>query len=176
MLVIVPTAKVATCDDSSFKLEKGVEVNVYFTYANTVSTALTLNVNSTGAKTIYFIGGSTNGYYKIRSASICQFIYDGTYWRVVGNSPRGETDSTSAAALSTNPYYVTERDVYYGLPKINGSKTYNSNTSIYAPTTVGSSGQVLQDILKNDMQENRNGNLQNSSLIIFPVTTSCAYQ
>ena len=54
------------------------------------------------------------------------------------------TDSTSASAIGTGASLVTERDVYYGLPTINGSHTYNYSTNIYAPTAVGSSGQVLK--------------------------------
>lgn len=57
---------------------------------------------------------------------------------------KGVTDSTSASAISTGTNLVTERDVYYGLPTINGVHTYNSSTNIYAPTTVGTSGQVLK--------------------------------
>ena len=54
------------------------------------------------------------------------------------------TDSTSAAAIGTGSNLVTERDVYYGLPKINNAHSYTSNTNIFAPTTGGSSGQVLR--------------------------------
>ena len=36
------------------------------------------------------------------------------------------------------------RDIYYGLPYINGSHRYTSNTRIYAPATVGTAGQILQ--------------------------------
>lgn len=57
---------------------------------------------------------------------------------------KGVSDSTSASALSTGSNLVTERDVYYGTPTINGVKTYTSGTSIYAPTTIGTSGQVLK--------------------------------
>ena len=53
------------------------------------------------------------------------------------------TDSTSSSAIGRGTNLVTERDVYYGLPFINGSHTYSSSTYIYAPTTAGSSGQVL---------------------------------
>lgn len=53
------------------------------------------------------------------------------------------TDSSSASAISTGISLVTERDVYYGLPTINGSHTYTSSTNIYAPTAVGTSGYVL---------------------------------
>ena len=54
------------------------------------------------------------------------------------------TDSSSASAISTGTNLVTERDVYYGLPKINNSHTYNSNTNIYAPTSGGTSGYILK--------------------------------
>lgn len=56
---------------------------------------------------------------------------------------KGVTDSSSASAISTGTNLVTERDVYYGLPKINNSKSYTSSTSIYAPTAGGTSGYVL---------------------------------
>ena len=54
------------------------------------------------------------------------------------------TDSTSAGAIGTGTNLVTERDVYYGLPKINNAHTYTSDTNIFAPTAGGSSGQVLR--------------------------------
>lgn len=54
------------------------------------------------------------------------------------------TDSSSASAIGTGSSLVTERDVYYGLPTINGAHTYTSNTNIYAPTSVGTSGYILK--------------------------------
>ena len=57
---------------------------------------------------------------------------------------KGVTDSTSAGAISTGANLVTERDVYYGLPTINGSHNYTSGTNIYAPTTAGTSDYVLK--------------------------------
>ena len=36
------------------------------------------------------------------------------------------------------------RDIYYGLPYINGLHTYNSNTNIFAPISAGTEGQILQ--------------------------------
>lgn len=138
-------AKVATCEDTSFTLKKGVEINVYFTYTNSSTSTITLNVNSTGAIRVMFTNGSSSGYYKIISASVCKFIYDGTYWRLVGGSVRADSDSTSSGSFSSSSKnYVTERDVYYGTPTINGSKSYSSNTTIYAPTSTGASGYILQ--------------------------------
>lgn len=57
---------------------------------------------------------------------------------------KGYTDSSSASAISTGTNLVTERDVYYGLPTINGAHNYTSGTTIYAPTGAGTSGQILK--------------------------------
>lgn len=57
---------------------------------------------------------------------------------------KGVTDSTAAGAIGTGTNLVTERDVYYGLPKINNGHSYNSGSSFYAPTTGGDSGYVLK--------------------------------
>ena len=46
-------AKVATIQNGAFTLEVGAKVSIKFTYANT-ATAPTLNINSTGAKPIYY--------------------------------------------------------------------------------------------------------------------------
>ena len=56
---------------------------------------------------------------------------------------KGVTDSSSAGAIGTGTNLVTERDVYYGLPKINNSHSYTSSTSIYAPTAGGTANYVL---------------------------------
>ena len=54
------------------------------------------------------------------------------------------TDSSSASAISTGTSLPTERDIYYGLPTINGVHNYNSGTNYYIPTAVGTAGQVLK--------------------------------
>lgn len=54
------------------------------------------------------------------------------------------SDSSSASALSsTDINYPTVRDIYHGLPNINGSHSYTSNTNIYAPTIAGAEGYEL---------------------------------
>ena len=54
------------------------------------------------------------------------------------------SDSSSAAAIGTGTNIPTERDVYYGLPKINGGHSYTSNNDYYAPTGAGTSGYILK--------------------------------
>ena len=177
-------AKVVSLDN--FVLETGSRISVKFTYANSVANP-TLNVNSTGAKAIYYNGGTMNSTSEYWLAgSIMDFIYDGTHWVMMGVSKNTDTDtnttytiatgdsngqikitpsnadaynvgvkglgaaaykevtdSTSASAISTGTNLVTERDVYYGLPKINNSNSYTRSTTIYAPTAGGTSKYFL---------------------------------
>lgn len=78
-------AKVATLTpNSNFSLETGVRVAVKFSAANTASSP-TLNVNSSGAKTIQFRGAAlTSSLYRWAANSVVEFMYDGTYWQMLG--------------------------------------------------------------------------------------------
>lgn len=71
---------------SGFSLYNGVRIFVNFSYANAAS-ALTLNVNDTGAKSVYANGRVTSATYplKWKNGTILEFIYDGTYWVFTGN-------------------------------------------------------------------------------------------
>lgn len=60
-------------------------------------------------------------------------------------SAKAVTDSSSASAISsTGTSLPTERDIYYGLPTINGVHNYTSSTALFAPTEAGTSGYVLK--------------------------------
>ena len=75
-------AKVVTC--SEFVLAKGATITVRFTYGSSVSGAITLNVNGTGAVAVYKheqATGAGNVVY-IGYFSLAQFVYDGTRWEV----------------------------------------------------------------------------------------------
>lgn len=87
-------AKVATLQtsDRNFSLATGVRVAVTFTYGNSAATP-TLNVNSTGAKTIAVATSATakttgNGttYNTWGPYETVLFTYDGTYWVNKGSS------------------------------------------------------------------------------------------
>lgn len=55
------------------------------------------------------------------------------------------TDAPSSFAISDSDLnLITARAVYYGLPTINGTHSYTSATSIYAPTTYGTNGYILK--------------------------------
>lgn len=116
------TAKAVTC--SNFTLSAGAIIGVLFSTANTAATP-TLNVNSTGAKTIY-VGGntalsSTTNVLKWSANTMVYFMYDGTYFRYITSvsaasvvPSRGantwygtsSTTATTAAKTSTIDNYV----------------------------------------------------------------------
>ena len=70
-------AKVATC--SGFTLTTGAVVAVKFTYANTAASP-TLNVNSTGAKSIAAYGTTALPINAWAAGATVVFVYDGTQW------------------------------------------------------------------------------------------------
>ena len=57
---------------------------------------------------------------------------------------RAYSDSSSAGALlSDSTNFVTERDIYHGLPFINNSHSYTSSNTLFAPITSGTQYQLL---------------------------------
>lgn len=95
-------AKVVTLDsgDSNWALRKGAIIGVKFTNSNTAS-SVTLNVNSSGAKSIYY----NNAAYTGSSNSICGYasrytfyMYDGTYWVWISDGRHDGNDNTYTTA------------------------------------------------------------------------------
>jgi hypothetical protein len=84
----------------TFTLGTGAKIFVNFANANTASSP-TLNVNSTGAKNIYYRGVRiTTNSNKTLLAGVCEFVYDGTQWHLIGNSL---LDSPSFVGTPTAP-------------------------------------------------------------------------
>lgn len=106
-------AKVVTCANFD-KLLTGVTIHVKFTYSNTNSSP-TLNVNSTGAKTIYRYGTTkpgTTAKTSWQAGAVVSFTYDGSYWQMndwlnddttyTASSTTPSMDGTGAVGTSTN--------------------------------------------------------------------------
>ena len=104
-------AKVVTIADPAWELRVGSIIGVKFSASNSAS-SVTLNVNNTGAKSIYY----NNAVYTGSSSSYCgyanrvlYYMYDGTYWvwmnmgALDGNSDK-KTASTDDVA--TDPLYI----------------------------------------------------------------------
>lgn len=99
------TKVVTISADQGFVLETGAVVVVKFTVTNTAS-SVKLNVNGTGAKSIYY----NNGVYTGNSSNICgyanrlfMFIYDGTNWAWISY---GVDNNTWTANSATAAGYV----------------------------------------------------------------------
>lgn len=98
--------KVGTVD-GDFVLRKGVRVGLKFSNTNTfssqTSTPITLNVNSTGAKNIFYnqnhSGAGNTGTNTVAygvSSRINYYVYDGTYWVWDGSSYDNNSDCRKA--------------------------------------------------------------------------------
>ena len=98
-------AKEATL--TGFSLVKGARVFVIFANSNTVAGALTLNVNDTGAKSIYDESGqvvsATNLAYFPASCQI-EFVYDGTNWRYIRRVVKSYYSSTAGYRLFSDGF------------------------------------------------------------------------
>lgn len=83
------TTAAKTSTIANFKLRPGAIVNITFSTANTkVDTALTLNINSTGAKTIYVNNAATSSTNTLvwSANETLTFVYSGSYWFFLGRS------------------------------------------------------------------------------------------
>lgn len=100
------TASISSSYGSISSLSVGLRVAVKFSNANTASSP-TLNINSKGAKKIYHRGSQiTTGDNKSLLAGVCEFVYDGTQWHLVGNY----TDTaTSGIAYCTTAASTTAK-------------------------------------------------------------------
>lgn len=126
------TAKTSSIDN--YVLTKGAVATITFSTANTVATP-TLNINSTGAKTIYNANGSTsatNPFYWGANTTIT-FVYSGSYYYVLSYHTKvNHVDDVEyldlARALAedysaANTYFVGEFCIY-------DSNVYECNTAI----------------------------------------------
>lgn len=95
--------KVVTIADTSFELRTGSVIGVKFTTGNTAS-SVKLNVNNSGAKSIYYNNSVYTGTSKnITGMENCihYYMYDGTNWCFINYSGNYSTSDTYTSAYST---------------------------------------------------------------------------
>lgn len=143
------SAKTVSISSGSISsLASGLRVTVKFTNANTASNP-TLNVSSKGAKNIFHKGSRiTTGTNKSLLAGVCDFVYDGTQWHLVGNyidshytayNYVGAADAASNAATTNGNTYLklyengTKRSQF----KISGSDGPTVTSDASGNITVG---------------------------------------
>lgn len=84
-----------TASLSNFILKTGAQVAVKFTYANTASSP-TLNVNGTGAKSIYYHNSAIPAA-MLMAGGVYFMVYDGSRWQLLGNHFPGGSGNTLGA-------------------------------------------------------------------------------
>lgn len=135
-----------TVSVTNFSLEAGAKVTVKFTYANSASSP-TLNVNSTGAKNIYWNGAALPSSQYWAAGSVLDFVYDGTRWNLLGAAKDNDTNTTYDAATTSSAGLMSASDK----TKLNGiatgankysHPTYTAKDSGLYKVTVDSTGHV----------------------------------
>ena len=134
-------AKVVTLSDFN-KLITGVTIHVKFTNSNT-ATNPTLNVNSTGAKSIYKYGTTVPGTTELTSwptGAVVSFTYDGSAWIMNDHIDDTDTDTKVTQAYSTtNNAYPVLLSAVAGISSTasRGDQTSIVNNQIYANPSTG---------------------------------------
>ena len=122
------TAKVVTL--ANFALYTGAMISVYFTYANTASSP-TLNVNSTGAKSIRVNNAAITSKYYWQANNTVTFIYNGTYWVMA---------DTSANSILANWCSANDKTLIDGAKIYTGSITAEKISATSLETIVAKIG------------------------------------
>lgn len=92
---------------TGFSLVTGARILVKFTNSNTASNP-TLNVNGTGAKSIYLrvnVSAETSVVTSWEAGDTIEFVYDGSYWRKVNHTTNISGYAAKLATSSTNYLY-----------------------------------------------------------------------
>lgn len=119
-----------TVSKSNFQLSAGAEIIVQFIYTNTASYP-TLNVNSTGAKSIYYNGTNIPAS-ALAANRVYKFVYDGSYWQLVGTLGYSKTSELTNDAgflttdSATNAGFLTSNDVVDEVNQENKPVTSNA--------------------------------------------------
>lgn len=93
--VAATVAKVATA--TNFVLETGARIAIKFTYANSAASP-TLNVNSSGAKAIYWHGAALASDQYWQAGAVLDFVYNGTQWELIGIAKDNNTTYSAAGS------------------------------------------------------------------------------
>lgn len=120
--------KKAYTTSGSFYLEKGARVTVVFSY-NNLAPNPTLNVNNTGAKSIFHRGASIrNGVNLGLLSGACDFIYDGIQWHLVGNYITSTDENPDSTSL--DDYLTKDEASSTYLTQVQGNQMYIKRSEV----------------------------------------------
>lgn len=126
-------AKTVTCDN--FVLATGAMIAIKFINTHTAST-MTLKVNSNDAKNVYYNGAAVNSG-KVTAYNVYTFIYDGTYFRLLGVNTDTNTDTKVSSTNSTSKLFLvgTTTQTSAGQTGYSNSSCYASGGALYSEGT-----------------------------------------
>ena len=101
-------AKVAACSVGQFTLTKGQKAVVKFSYANTVASP-TLNIGSTGAKSIYWHGQVLPSTQYWEAGAVLEFVYNGSQFDLIGIAKDNSKEYPVATASSDGLFSSTDK-------------------------------------------------------------------
>lgn len=123
-------AKVVSC--SNFGLITGAEITVKFTTTNTAANP-TLNVNSTGAKAIYYRGSAISAGYLAANRTYT-FRYNGSQYDLVGDLDTNTTYSAGAGLTLSGTQFKHSNSVTAGTAQGDANKTLAFGGTFTIPT------------------------------------------
>lgn len=131
-------AKVVACAEAT-ELYAGLSILIKFTTANTAA-APTLNVNSLGAKNIYFGGANASSSNMVLWAanSEIQFVYNGSVWCLVGHPCSYYGACSTAAATAAKAATVAQAVICKGTSV--SLQMTNANTVANPTLNISSTG------------------------------------
>lgn len=121
------TAAKVVSVDGYFSLETGAIVAVKFTITNTANSP-TLNVDSTGAKAIYYKGAAIQASY-LKANYVYQFIYNGTQWDLLG-----EIDTNDIPTVNNGTLTIQKNGT--NVQTFTANQSTNVTANITVPTKV----------------------------------------
>lgn len=150
-------AKTVSVTTGTFNLEAGARVSVKFNNANTANSP-TLNVNSNGAKNIFHKGAQiTSGGNKALLAGICDFIYDGTQWHLVGNYIDTDNNTTYGLSISGHTVSLVSGGTTSSVTVPDNNTTYTANTTSIGSASGWSAGTAASASVANGVLTITNG-------------------
>lgn len=140
---------------TGFTLVTGARVMIKFTVTNTAASP-TLNVNSTGAKSIMYRGAAISAGY-LAANRVYEFVYDGTNYELVGDI---NTDTNTDKKV-TNTLNTTAKAYITGTTSATtNTGTQVFDTGVYLDTTAG---KLVASTFSGNLTGNVTGNVSGSS-------------
>ena len=173
-------AKVVTCE--GFTLDTGARIAIKFSNANGKHSGFSLNVNDTGAKTVYVNGYSVSSANTLYwgAGTILTFVYDGTYWCLEDKAgcifATSSTDAATATKGTTNN--IAGQDC---VPIINGTIAVirfsqgNTSTSTLKLNLLGTTDATIQRYGADTSSSNQLLFGENSSLVFIRTSQKWLY-